>query len=139
MAPIRYIIAQLDKLFAKGGKRKYLPGIAWFFIILVLISIPGRNMPSTGSWFEMLMVDKWVHAAMFALLTYLFVRPLKWDGRNRQEFGFIIMISLYGMVTEFIQHHLVPGRSFDAWDWIADNLGIIIGLYINKKVPLPLK
>lgn len=136
---INKIISGLDSIFAGRGFGKFLPGIAWFFIILVLIVIPGRNMPPTGSWFEMLMVDKWVHAFLFGVLTYLLVRPLK-AGRKSMVTGIMVaLLSLYGLSTEFIQHYLVPGRSFDPWDWVADNAGIIIGLYINKKIAGPLK
>ena len=133
------ILSGLDGIFSQSGKKKYLPGVAWFFVILILISIPGRNIPPTGSWFEILMVDKWVHAFLFGMLTYLSLRPLELERKKRAISVITILISLYAIGTELIQHYLVPGRSFDPWDWVADNVGIIIGLYINKKTPFTLK
>jgi VanZ family protein len=41
--------------------------------------------------------------------------------------------SFWGLSTEFIQL-LVPGRSFELWDWFADSLGVLISfIYIYWK------
>ena len=37
---------------------RFLPGIAWFFIVLVLTCLPGDNLPKVDNWFNKLYLDK---------------------------------------------------------------------------------
>lgn len=111
---------------------KFIPGIAWFFVVLILICMPGKDVPSID-WINIIYFDKWVHAGIFGLLALLFMLPFALSPMEPKEklqyfIRIAIATSVWGLTTEFIQKYLVSGRSFDLLDWAADSLGAIISL-----------
>ena len=54
---------------------RFIPGIAWFLIVMVLLFAPGNEFPST-KWFGDIQIDKLVHAGVFGLLGLLFMIPV---------------------------------------------------------------
>ncbi|MEQ1553423.1 MAG: VanZ family protein [Ferruginibacter sp.] len=119
-------------------KNKFLPGIAWFFLVLVLICIPGSQFPKGNNWIDKFFVDKWVHAVLFGTLAYLIMLPIAKSALNKKsKLHFFIKISLavsiWGLATEYIQKYFIPFRSFDWWDWAADALGALAAYVIIKK------
>ncbi|MEP6947871.1 MAG: VanZ family protein [Ginsengibacter sp.] len=117
--------------------KKFLPGIAWFFIVLVLTCLPGRDIPKIG-WLNKIYFDKWVHIGMFGGLTFLFCWPLyNSDFSTQKRINYFIKIataaSIWGLTIEFIQRFYIPGRSFDLLDWAADSLGALIALWFCVK------
>lgn len=121
---------------------KFIPGIAWFFVVLVLICMPPKDIPESN-WFDGIHIDKWVHAGIFGLLALLFMLPVALSPiESTEKLQFFIRVaiatSLWGISTEFIQKFWIPGRSFDLFDWAADSLGGIIAFVIcRKKYILP--
>ncbi len=116
--------------------RKFLPGIAWFFIVLVLTCLPGNDIPKIG-WLENLNFDKWVHAGMFGGLTFLFSFPFFKSGfSNIERLHYFIRIaiaaSIWGLTIEFIQKYFVINRDFDLLDWAADSAGALIALWFCR-------
>ncbi len=75
---------------------------------------------------------------MFGMLNYLFIIPIfKAEMVESTKLKYFIGISLaasvWGLSTEFIQL-LVPGRSFELWDWFADSIGVSAALiYVYWK------
>ena len=41
---------------------KFLPGIAWFLFVLVLICLPGEDVPEQPGWLNIPEFDKLVHS-----------------------------------------------------------------------------
>jgi VanZ family protein len=114
----------------KSPVRKFIPGIAWFFLVLVLICLPGSNIPTVETWLNDIYFDKWVHAGMFAILTFLFIYPvsrlsLSWQVKKNTAIKIAIAAFIWALTTEFIQKYFIPDRSFDIYDWGADTLGIL--------------
>lgn len=110
--------------------KKFIPGIAWFFLILILICLPGSTIPPVDTWLNEIYFDKWVHAGLFALLTFLFIYPvstLPFGLLAKKNIAIKICIAacIWGLTTEFIQKFFIPGRSFDIFDLAADSLGIL--------------
>jgi hypothetical protein len=120
--------------------KKFIPGILWFILVLILICLPKQEMPEIEPmwWFSFIRPDKIVHAGMFGMLNYLFIFPIfKSEMVESTKVNYFIWISLaasvWGLSTEFIQL-LVPGRSFELWDWFADSVGVLTALiYIYWK------
>ncbi len=119
--------------------KKFIPGIAWFFIVLFLICLPGKDVPEVG-WLNFIPnFDKIVHIGIFCVLGVLFCWPFyKSSVSSKQQIKYFIRIaisvSIWGLATEFIQKFYVPGRSFDMLDWAADTIGALIALWFcNKK------
>jgi VanZ family protein len=114
--------------------RKFLPGIAWFFVVGILTLMPGRDVPQVG-WLEFKNFDKLVHAALFGGLTLLFCLPFFRSRLSpRQKLNYFIRIALasiiWGITVEIIQKYFIPGRNFDLRDWAADSLGALIALWL---------
>ena len=65
--------------------------------------------------------DKLAHVAVFALVVALAVKagfPVRW----------VVPLALaHAVVSEAVQHLLLPGRSGDPWDVVADVVGVGLG------------
>ena len=118
--------------------KKFIPGIAWFFLVLVLICLPGDDLPKTNDWMAAIFFDKWVHAGLFSVLSFLFMMPYctskisfknKWTSVIKIAFA----ASVWGLTTEFIQKFFIPGRAFDLLDWAADSGGVILAVIVCWK------
>ena len=121
--------------------KKFIPGIAWFFLVLILICLPGDDLPKTDDWMSAIYFDKWVHAGLFAVLTFLFMMPVcKSNLSKKDKWNLIFKIALaacvWGITTEFIQKYFIAGRAFDIWDWVADGAGILIALLVCRRLYL---
>lgn len=117
--------------------KKFLPGIAWFFVVLVLTCMPGKDVPQIG-WLDGIYFDKWVHAGMFGGLTFLFCWPFyKSNFSEQQRLHYFIKIalaaSIWGLAIEFIQKYFAINRDFDLLDWAADSLGVLLAFLLCKK------
>ena len=118
--------------------KKFMPGIAWFFIILILMCLPGDDLPPTD-WLHINFLDKWLHMVVFGLLVFLFCWPFHksifTEGERKHYFIKItIAVSLWGLTIEFIQKFFIPGRSFDLFDWVADSIGALITFFICRRI-----
>lgn len=126
---------------AKPSFIKFIPGIVWFFVVLVLICLPKKDLPELdywGSFFYKIHFDKWVHAGMFGLLALFFMIPFaKTKSFKSSKIKVFVLVALltmiWGLATEFIQL-TVPGRSFDLADWYADCAGVMLALVTALRV-----
>jgi hypothetical protein len=111
---------------------KFIPGITWFFLILVLISLPGSNIPTVETWLNDIYFDKWVHAGLFGMLVFLFIYPmykkmiLPLQVKRNWAIKIALAAVIWGITTEFIQKFFIPDRSFDIYDVAADTAGILV-------------
>ncbi|MFM6926678.1 MAG: VanZ family protein [Ferruginibacter sp.] len=115
----------------KPSVKRFIPGIAWFFLVLFLICLPGSDIPPVENWLSYIYFDKWVHVGLFSVLTFLFIYPLrKLDLTVIVKKNTAIKIALaawiWALTTEFIQRFFIPDRSFDMYDWAADSFGILV-------------
>ena len=121
--------------------KSFIPGIAWFFVVLILICLPADDIPDPPGWFEwmkLIRIDKLVHSGIFALLSFLFIWPIAKSGITAKEkWNYILRISLavciWGLTTELIQKFFIPTRQFDLVDWAADSIGALIALLFSRK------
>ncbi len=126
-------------MLQKVSFRKFLPGIAWFFIIMFLTCLPGNDLPKIG-WLNKIYFDKWVHIGMFGILVFLFSLPFfKTYLPAAKKINYFLWItitaSLWGLAIEFIQKYFVVGRSFDLLDWAADSIGAFVSfLYCRGRI-----
>ncbi|ERG63297.1 hypothetical protein L332_02365 [Agrococcus pavilionensis RW1] len=88
-------------------------------LVVLYVPDPPSDIPAPpGS-------DKLVHFAVFAAPALLGVlaglRPL-WLGAA---------LAAHAVLSEVVQHLLLPGRSGDAWDALADLAGVAVGLAVG--------
>ena len=120
--------------------KKFIPGIAWFFLVLFLMCLPGNEFPKHIEWLEKIHFDKFVHIGLFGILALLWMWPYVKSNIDSKEklqtiFKIALAVSVWGLTIEFIQKFFIPFRSFDLWDWAADTVGAFIAwLYMKKKV-----
>lgn len=116
-----------------------MPGIAWFFLTLIAISIPGKELPKFGPWFEQISFDKLIHTFLFGMLAALWMLPVAFSSVPVQckKHWFIkvaIATALWGLAAELIQKYFIPMRSYDMVDLLANSLGAIIAfIYFKAK------
>lgn len=115
---------------------KFIPGIAWFFVVLVLLCMPGDDVPDIG-WMSTLNFDKLVHVGVFGLLAFLFMLPAALSPlSNKEKLNHFIRVALatclWGITSEFIQKYWIAGRSFDLFDWAADSSGALAAFLFCK-------
>ena len=113
--------------------KKFIPGIAWFFLVLILLCLPGNEFPKNIEWLEKIYFDKWVHAGLFGILAFLLMYPYAKSEIDLQSklntiLKIALAVSVWGLTTEFIQKYFVPFRNFDLWDWAADSVGALAAL-----------
>lgn len=123
-----------ERISLKG----FWPGIAWFFVVAVLVFMPGEDVPQIG-WMGIYRVDKLVHFGMFGGLTYLFSLPYLNSGFSikKKQNSFIIVSIIFiawGLGVEYIQKYFAYHRSFDLFDWLADSIGVMVAFLILQKL-----
>ena len=119
--------------------KRFIPGIAWFFLVLILLCLPGDDLPESEGWMDLVMFDKWVHIGLFGILSFLFMMPF---GRvsfpTKQKIFLFACIaasaSIWGLALEFVQKYYIPGRSFDLLDWAADSVGVLLAFIAAIKL-----
>lgn len=118
--------------------KKFLPGITWFVVVVVLTCLPGNDVPKV-SWLDNIYdFDKLVHFGLFGGLTFLFCWPFyRSDFSSKQRLHFFIKIalsaSIFGLAIEFIQRYYIPGRDYDLLDWAADSFGALAAFFICRR------
>ncbi|MDO9519205.1 MAG: VanZ family protein [Pseudohongiella sp.] len=126
-----------EKMTPPSPMEKRLALLALVFVLLVLLT-PGPVIEAIKNWLSLPVMppsqsafpaDKVVHCMMFAACGYLSARA--WAGRFNLV---LLLVGLLGFaaLTEVLQT-LVPGRSGDIADFLADAVGIFIGLWWFKR------
>lgn len=124
-------------------KYKYLFWI-WFFVILIITGFPSNYIPKPIGFLSLLSLDKIVHIFLFSPFAYLLLR-FKYqtvEFNKKREYlltGFYGII--YAFITELLQFYVFIGRSGNIYDFIADIIGVIIGVlifnyFVNRKLPI---
>jgi VanZ family protein len=103
-----------------------LPLIIYWLTIFILTSLPSELMPKVS------VGDKLEHFLAFLALGFLIYLNIfyqyKITFKNLSPLLFsIIIISFYGALNELSQL-LIPGRSAEILDWIADFFGGVVGV-----------
>jgi VanZ family protein len=106
--------------------RYWLPLIAYCLLIFIQSSsAEPMKLPAIAQ------IDKLLHGVGYSVLGVLFCRAYRsgwpkapgWSMANAS----LLSGSFYG-ITDEIHQYFVPGRSADPWDWLADTVGVILGV-----------
>lgn len=115
------------KKLPKQKLLKWLPLIAWIVAICFLSFSPLDNVqiPNFSGF------DKLAHFGMYALLVYFLSVPLKGQ-LNAFSIGVVLAIA-FSAFTELVQHFWISNRFGDAFDFMANVLGIFVAYFFLKK------
>ena len=104
--------------------------VIWLIIIYVLLTMPNNDIPQFG-FLDAIYFDKWVHAGLFAVLTFLFGWPFRklYTSQHYLFISIAVLALMYGIAMEYVQKYLTTDRDFDYADMIADGVGCLIGYF----------
>lgn len=103
--------------------RRWLLPVGWAALIFALTSVPGSAVPDVGGE----STDKLIHIILYCVLGAFILRAV-WDPLRPMRSLVIAALaaSAFGAIDEMHQN-LVPGRSADLMDWVADTIGGVTG------------
>jgi VanZ family protein len=119
-------------LFEYLEKRKvwlvYIPLVVYWLILFTATTLPAEKLPSIG------FTDKLNHFIAYFILAVLVNLMLIFQRKSRLLFekapmATIIICLFYGAADELHQM-LIPGRSAETLDWVADASGTFVGIFI---------
>ena len=122
--------------------RKSYPGILCGIVILILTGIPGSVFPHAK---PIVGLDKVVHALMYAGFAFAclwgYRKQFVSNGRAYKMKAVLLTVVIgiaYGSLTEIMQEYLVPKRTGDWYDFLADCIGTAVGsivfyLFFRRK------
>lgn len=108
-------------------------------MILILTGLPGSCFPKVQTFGERFGLDKIVHIIMFTI--FVFARIWGYRGqyaernkscRRRMELVSLIIGIAYSGLTELLQGTVFKERYCSLYDFIADVLGCVIGIYVFR-------
>lgn len=108
----------------------YLPLVVYWLILFIATSIPVDFIPAVG------VSDKFNHFFAYMVLSVLLYFTFSFQTRSEilkkhPAIMTTLVGSLYGIVDELHQM-LIPGRSAELLDWIADFLGTLTGMLLAR-------
>jgi len=118
--------------------------VIWLILIYGLLTMPNNDIPKLG-FLDAIYFDKWVHAGLFAVLTFLFSWPFRklYPAQHRLFVSIAILALLYGIIMEFVQKYFTADRDFDINDMLADGFGCLLGYiavrYVVSRIRLKAK
>lgn len=115
----------------KALKNKFLPAIIWLFAILVVSGYPGNHVPKVPVW----QFDKLVHGVIYLVLsiTLLYAFQKQYNQSEKRILLQVVIIVFgifYGGFMEILQHYIFINRSGNWYDFIANGVGAILGVFI---------
>jgi VanZ family protein len=107
--------------------------VIWSIIITVLCLLPNSNFETTSTYLPV-GFDKIVHVIFFFVLTILlFYGKIKqqesYQYRPFTVVKIIVITSIIGLSIEFMQRYIFIYRTGDLFDFIADMLGVTMGIF----------
>ncbi len=85
-------------------------------------------------------LDKAIHFLIFGVLGWLMTRGfINAPGTfiSKYYMWFVIVIAFFFAVLDELHQSQIPGRYPDAWDWVADTLGILVFMWWYTKRNIP--
>lgn len=113
--------------------KKLWPTYTWAIAILLLVGLPGSYFPSVQTFWDWLSPDKIVHIVVFGIQAILpmyayDVILLQKKRRYIVTTTIIILTTVYALLTEVLQLYVFIGRHGSLYDFVADFVGVIVGI-----------
>lgn len=114
--------------------RNSYPGVLCAAVILLLTGLPGSYFPHVK---PAIGLDKVVHLIMYAGFTFItlwgYRKNYQENGKEYQRKALWIVLAIgiaYGALTEVMQETLIPSRTGSVYDWLADLIGSVFGVFL---------
>ena len=108
----------------------YLPLIFYWILLFTLTTLPSQSIPAVG------VNDKLEHTLAYFGLSFLLYLTLLFQKKSIMLKKYAMLFTLlivvfYGALDE-VHQLLIPGRSCELLDFLADMLGGILGIVLLK-------
>jgi VanZ family protein len=114
-------------------RKLLLPAAVIYTLALVVVTFINLNgVPSLGSSFD----DKIYHFIAYAGLAGLWITYSKSTQKEHKLWVVFVIIILFGVLLEVLQHQLNENRTYDTYDLLANCFGVIIGTLIAARVDI---
>lgn len=118
--------------------------LLWSAFIMLIMGIPGNYFPNPPKLIQLFSPDKIIHLFLFSIFYILIYKYLRinFTSFSVKKLRLISILSgtIYGASTELLQAFVFVGRSGNYVDWIADNIGVILGMmissFLQKKITI---
>ncbi|MDZ7742345.1 MAG: VanZ family protein [Bacteroidota bacterium] len=115
--------------------KNFWPITLWALFVFILSAIPGNSIPRLPSFFDWLKPDKIVHLVFYGVFTFLLLHGLvKQYGAGNKRFMYKIVAfntgMVFGLLMEVLQYYEFSGRNGNIYDFIANTIGSLIGIWI---------
>lgn len=94
----------------------------WVFVVLLVTHLAALYWPRVDIVGPVTWGDKVVHVLLFLAPTVAGLRA------GVRPAYLVALLALHAPVSELLQHHLLPNRTGDAWDAVADLGGVVLGV-----------
>jgi VanZ family protein len=106
-----------------------MPGVGVVLLVIALAvqvwSVYAPNSPAQPTFAD---EDKIAHALLFGVPV-----AIAWASRLRPRV-LTAIIAAHAPVSELVQHYVLPHRSGDVWDAVADLVGVLIGVLAGRAL-----
>ena len=108
----------------------YLPLIFYWILLFTLTTLPSQSIPAVG------VNDKLEHMLAYFGLSFLLYLTLLFQKKSimlkKYAMLFTLLIVVFYGVLDEVHQLLIPGRSCELLDFLADMLGGILGIVLLK-------
>ena len=108
----------------------YLPLIFYWILLFTLTTLPTQSIPSVG------VNDKLEHTLAYFGLSFLLYLTLLFQKKSimlkKYAMLFTLLIVIFYGALDEVHQLLIPGRSCELLDFLADMLGGILGIVLLK-------
>lgn len=122
----------LKVIFRRKTLFIYIPLTVHWITIFILTSIPGDSLP------EFALDDKLKHFIAYFVLSFFLTITLRVQERYKNlrnhYIKFAVLITMIYSTFDEIHQAFIPGRSAEVLDWIANLLGLILGIYAAYRL-----
>lgn len=94
----------------------------WVFVVLGVTHLCALYWPRIGVEGPVTWTDKVVHVLLFALPAAAGLLA------GLRPAYLLVPLALHAPLSELVQHFLLPNRSGDPWDAVADLSGVVVGV-----------
>jgi len=116
-------------------KYRFLPAIIWLLVITIISGYPGNQVPKIPVW----QFDKLVHTVIYLglslCLLYAFQKQYKNNKSRLITIVYVVLFGIfYGGFMEILQHYIFINRSGNWYDFFANAIGSVLGIFIYPFV-----
>lgn len=106
--------------------------VIYTLALIIATFINLNEVPSLGSSFD----DKIYHFLAYLGLSSLWTNYFKSSNKKGMLWLVFIIVILFGVLLEVMQHQLNQNRTYDNYDLLANCFGVVIGTLIASRLDI---